>query len=86
MDHHLYLGIDVGETEHHATALTAADTIVHDKPLTQSEPRIRALLDALQAEHGPVLVGVDQPKTIGAVVIVNLPGFLAATWRVRALG
>lgn len=69
MDHQLYLGIDVGKTEHHATALTAAGTIVHDKTLPQSELKIRALLDALRAEHGPVLVVVDQPKTIGALVI-----------------
>ena len=69
MDHQLYLGIDVGKTEHHATALTAEGTVVHDKPLPQSEPKIRALLEALHAEHGPVLVVVDQPKTIGALVI-----------------
>ena len=69
MDHQLYLGIDVGKTEHHATALTAEGTVVHDKTLPQSESKIRALLDALRAEHGPVLVLVDQPKTIGALVI-----------------
>lgn len=69
MDHQLYLGIDVGKTEHHATALTAAGTVVHDKTLPQSEPKIRALLEGLRAEHGPVLVVVDQPKTIGALVI-----------------
>ncbi|WP_413468271.1 IS110 family transposase [Kocuria marina] len=69
MDHQLYLGIDVGKTEHHATAITAEGTVVHDKTLPQSEPKIRALLEALQAEHGPVLVVVDQPKTIGALVI-----------------
>lgn len=28
------------------------------------------LLDALQPEHGPVLVVVDRPRTIGALVIV----------------
>lgn len=69
MDHQLYLGIDVGKTEHHATALTAEGTVVHDKTLPQSESKIRALLDALRAEQGPVLVVVDQPKTIGALVI-----------------
>ncbi|MDN5631521.1 transposase, partial [Kocuria sp.] len=63
MHHQLYLGIDVGKTEHHATALTAGGTVVHDKPLPQSEPKIRALLEALRTEHGPVRVVVDQPKT-----------------------
>lgn len=69
MDHQLYLGIDVGKTEHHATAITAVGTVVHDKTLPQSEPKIRALLQTLRAEHGAVLVVVDQPKTIGALVI-----------------
>jgi len=59
MDHQLYLGIDVGKTEHHATAITAAGTVVHDKTLPQSEPTIQALLESLQAGHGPVLVVVD---------------------------
>lgn len=69
MDHQLYLGIDVGRTEHHATAITAAGTVVHEKTLSQSEPKIQALLESLQIERGPVLVVVDQPKTIGALVI-----------------
>ena len=68
-DHQLYLGIDVGKTDHHATGLSTAGSVVHDKPLPQSEPKIRALLQDLATTHGPVLVVVDQPKTIGALVI-----------------
>ncbi|MBE8528029.1 IS110 family transposase [Amycolatopsis sp. H6(2020)] len=69
MDHQLYLGIDVGKTEHHATAITAAGTVVQDKTLPQSEPMIQGLLESLQIERGPVFLAVDQPKTIGALVI-----------------
>lgn len=68
-DHQLYLGIDVGKTDHHATGLSAAGSVVYDKPLPQSEPKIRALLQELTVAHGTVLVVVDQPKTIGALVI-----------------
>ncbi len=39
MDHQFYLGIDVGKIEHHATAISAEGTVVHDKTLTQSEPK-----------------------------------------------
>ena len=39
MDHQLYLGIDVGKTDHHATGLSAAGSVVYDKPLPQSDPR-----------------------------------------------
>lgn len=69
MEHQLYLGIDVGKTTHHATGLSAEGTVVHDKSLPQSEPKIRELFQDLAATHGPVLVVVDQPKTIGALVI-----------------
>ena len=72
MVHQLYLGIDVGKTGHRAHRgghrRSRQDTVVHDKTLPQSEPTIRALLEALRVEHGPVLVVVDQPKTIGALV------------------
>lgn len=69
MEHRIYLGIDVGKTTHHATGITTTGTVIHDKPLPQSEPKIRVLLNQLQTTHGPVLVVVDQPKTIGALVI-----------------
>lgn len=68
-DHQLYLRIDVGKTDHHATGLSAVGSVAYDKPLPQSEPKIRALLQELTVAHGAVLVVVDQPKTIGALVI-----------------
>jgi hypothetical protein len=41
---------------------------LHDGPLPNSEPKLRALFDKLAA-HGPLLVVVDQPATIGALPV-----------------
>lgn len=67
--HDLVIGLDVGKSEHHATALAADGTILHDKPLPQSEPKIRELFERLRTRHGTLLVVVDQPKTIGALPV-----------------
>lgn len=64
----IYLGLDVGKTNHHATALTTTGKKIWDKPLPQSEPKIRELLEKLSTQ-GTVLLVVDQPKTIGALPI-----------------
>jgi len=69
MEPQVFLGIDVGKSEHHATAVNRDGQIVHDKPLPQSEPKIQELLQGPVAKHGALLVVVDQPKTIGALVI-----------------
>ncbi|GJF32573.1 hypothetical protein KNE206_52730 [Kitasatospora sp. NE20-6] len=63
----LYLGLDVGKGEHHATALTPAGKKVFDKALPNNEPRLRELFTKLQAKHGTMLVVVDQPATVGAL-------------------
>ena len=62
----VFCGLDVGKTEHHATALTATGERVFDKPLPQDEAQLRELFTRLQ-DHGNVLVVVDQPNTIGAL-------------------
>ncbi|GAA5151778.1 IS110 family transposase [Amycolatopsis dongchuanensis] len=64
----VFLGLDVGKTGHHAVGLDPAGKRVHDGPLPNSEPKLRALLDKLAA-HGPLLVVVDQPATIGALPV-----------------
>ncbi len=69
MQPQVFLGIILGKTEHHATAVDRDGQVVHDKPLPQSEPKIQELLTALAAKHEQLLVVVDQPKTIGALVI-----------------
>ncbi|MER7415162.1 IS110 family RNA-guided transposase [Streptomyces cacaoi] len=63
----VFLGLDVGKTAHHGHGLTPAGKKVYDKPLPNSEPRLRAVFDKLSAKFGTVLVVVDQPASIGAL-------------------
>ncbi|MFI9825235.1 IS110 family transposase [Streptomyces sp. NPDC052013] len=63
----VFLGLDVGKGEHHATAVTPAGKKAFDKRLPNSEPKLRGLFEKLQAKHGTVLVVVDQPASIGAL-------------------
>lgn len=67
-DYAVFLGLDVGKDEHHATGLDHAGKRVHDKPLPQSEDKISELLQTLSA-YGRVLVIVDQPASIGALAV-----------------
>ena len=67
-DYAVFLGLDVGKQEHHATGLDPAGTRVHDKVLPQSEGKIRDLFQAL-SRQGAVLVVVDQPASIGALAV-----------------
>ncbi|MFT7839484.1 IS110 family transposase [Saccharothrix sp. BKS2] len=67
-DYQVFLGLDVGKGEHHAVGLDPEGKRLHDGPLPNSEPRLRALFDKL-AGHGPLLVVVDQPATIGALPV-----------------
>ena len=64
----VFVGLDVGKGEHHATALDPDGTRVHDRPLPQDEEALRSLFTSL-AEHGDVLVVVDQPASIGALPV-----------------
>ena len=68
VDYAVFCGLDVGKDTHHATALNGDGIRLHDGELPQDEARLRALLSGLQ-KHGPVLVVVDQPATIGALPI-----------------
>ncbi|MFI2380599.1 IS110 family transposase [Streptomyces sp. NPDC018964] len=63
----VFLGLDVGKGEHHATAVTPAGKKAFDKRLPNSEPKLREVFGKLQAKHGSVLVVVDQPASIGAL-------------------
>ncbi|MFD3762569.1 transposase, partial [Streptomyces sp. NPDC058622] len=45
----VYLGLDVGKGDHHATAVNPAGKKVFDKPLPNSEPKLRELFDKLMA-------------------------------------
>ena len=64
----VFLGLDVGKGEHHAVGLDPAGKRLYDRSLPNSEPKLRALFDKLAA-HGPLLVVVDQPATIGALPV-----------------
>jgi len=64
----VFLGFDVGKGEHHAVALAPDGTRLHDAALPNSEPKLREVFDKL-ADHGRVLVVVDQPASIGALPV-----------------
>ena len=64
----VFIGIDVGKSEHWATALSQEGQKVFDKALPNDEERLRALYEKL-ADHGSLLVAVDQPATIGALAV-----------------
>lgn len=63
----VFLGLDVGKSAHHGHGLTPGGKKVFDKPLPNSEPKLRAVFDKLTAKFGTVLVVVDQPASIGAL-------------------
>jgi transposase len=63
----VFLGLDVGKQTHHGHGLTPAGKTVFDKPLPNSEPKLRAVFDKLRTKFGAVLVVVDQPASIGAL-------------------
>lgn len=64
----VFIGIDVGKSEHWATALSRDGQKVLDRALPNDEERLRALYQKL-ADHGSLLVVVDQPATIGALAV-----------------
>ncbi len=51
----VYLGLDVGKGEHHATALTPAGKKTFDRRLPNSEPKLREVFGKLKTKHGTVL-------------------------------
>src|SRR6478735_9634140 len=63
----VFLGMDVGKSAHHGHGLTPAGKKIFDKPMPNSEPKLRAAFDKLKAKFGTVLVIVDQPASIGAL-------------------
>ena len=64
----VFCGLDLGKSEHHATALDPVGKRLHDKKLPNTEARLRELFTSLAA-YGPVLVAVDQPASIGALPV-----------------
>jgi transposase len=64
----VYCGVDVGKSAHHACGLDPSGTRLHDAPLPNDEKALVDVLTKLQA-FGRVLVVIDQPASIGALVI-----------------
>lgn len=64
----VFIGIDVGKTNHHAVAVNTAGKKLWDKALPQDEAKLKALIRSL-AKHGTLLLVVDQPATIGALPV-----------------
>ncbi len=64
----VFCGLDVGKSEHHACAVDTNGKRVHDKALPNDESALRTVLSGL-AEHGAVLMVIDQPASIGALAI-----------------
>ncbi|MER6477171.1 IS110 family transposase [Streptomyces filamentosus] len=63
----VFLGLDVGKGEHHATAVIPPGKKAFDKRLPNTEPKLRELFAKLQTKNGTVLVVVDQPASIGTL-------------------
>lgn len=68
-DIEVFIGLDVGKSDHHAIALNRAGKKLFDKALPNDEARLREILAKL-SEHGGILLVVDQPATIGALPVV----------------
>lgn len=64
----VFLGLDVGKTEHWACAITLNQKVVWNKALPNDEAKLIDMYRSLQ-EHGSLLVVVDQPATIGALAV-----------------
>ena len=67
-DPQVFIGLDVGKSEHHCVALNADGDRLVDRPLPNDEAALRDLSTQL-AGHGQVVVVVDQPASIGALPV-----------------
>lgn len=64
----VFIGLDVGKSEHHCTALNTAGKRLADRRLPNDEAALRELFTGLAA-RGQVVVVVDQPASIGALPV-----------------
>jgi hypothetical protein len=62
----VFVGVDVGKSEHYAVALDPAGRTVLNRSLPQDEGKLRELISGLKS-RGRVLFVVDQPASIGAL-------------------
>lgn len=73
----VFIGVDVGKTDHHAVTLTRAGKKLLDKALPQDEVKLKEIIRSL-AKHGRTLFVADQPATIGElpVAVAQAEGIL----------
>ena len=64
----IFIGVDVGKSNHHAVAIDRTGKKLLDRALPQNEAKLRAIIKAV-AGKGTVLLVVDQPSTIGALPV-----------------
>src|SRR5665213_1511458 len=64
----IFIGVDVGKSNHHAVAIDRMGKKLLDRALPQDEAKLRAIIKAV-AGKGTVLLVVDQPSTIGALPV-----------------
>src|SRR5664279_3419947 len=64
----VFLGWDVGKQGHHAVAQDRSGKKLLDRALPNDEAKLRELYGRMKV-HGPVLLVVDQPATIGALPV-----------------
>ena len=67
-EYDVFCGVDVGKADHHACALDPSGKKVHDRALPNEQDALVEVLMKLK-DFGRVLVVVDQPAAIGALVI-----------------
>ena len=60
------VGLDVGKTSHHATVIDAGGEVLFDRPVTNSQAALEALLDRA-TEYGVSALVIDQPGSIAAL-------------------
>ncbi|WP_039967720.1 IS110 family transposase, partial [Solibacillus isronensis] len=64
----VFIGVDVGKSNHHAVALNKVGKKLLNTSLPQEEAKLRTLIRSL-ARHETLLLVVDQPATIGALPV-----------------
>jgi len=64
----VFLGLDVGKEGHRAVAQDRSGKKLLDRALPNDEAKLPELYGRMKA-HGPVLLVVDQPATIGALPV-----------------
>jgi transposase len=64
----VWIGLDVGKQDHHATALSQAGEQLFERGVRNDERAIERLLDRA-AEHGRAALVIDQPGSIGALAL-----------------